>query len=135
MYLTVFDGELELNGVETGSYSDLDRLKTYILKNVENGKFGSKCPTFMNHEDSDGLWTHKESKRLVKELQKISKVFQKLPPFEYDESWQTEVIKSQNIDIRSLKDCFFDVDGQPLFDRLIELAKLSCEKKLPILFQ
>lgn len=135
LYLTIFDGELELDGVEVGSYSDLDHLKSYIMKYIENGKFGSKCPIFMLHEDSDGHWTPKESKKLKKELRKISRAFDKLPPFEFESGWQADVIENQGLAIRSLKDCFFDVDGVPLFDRLIELATLSYHKKLPILFQ
>jgi len=46
-----------------------------------------------------------------------------------------EVAKTFGINPKSLLECFFDVDGEPLLERILELTKLSQEQKLPILFQ
>ena len=135
LYLTIFREDVELEGVEIGSYSDFEHLRLNVQKYVEEGKWGSRCPVFMLHEDSDGHWTHKEAKKLEKELRKISRCFEVSPALIFENGWQKELIEAQGIETYSLKDCFFDVDGHPLFKRLEELVKLSQKTKLPILFQ
>jgi len=37
--------------------------------------------------------------------------------------------------MNTLYDCFFDIDGEPLLERLINLTRLSQRRSLPILFQ
>ena len=51
------------------------------------------------------------------------------------EAWKAEVAKMFGIKPANFSDCFFDVDGEPLVQRLIGLARLSQERNLPILFQ
>ncbi len=135
LYLTIFDKDKELEGIEIGSYSDLEKFKILIAKTIENGKFGSKYPVFMLHNDSDGEWSAQEAVALEKELVEIQSKFKKLPPFMYKNCWQELVIKSMRLKTRNLQDCFFDIDGEPLFDRLIALTRLSQRTRLPILFQ
>ncbi|WP_321913419.1 hypothetical protein [Paraburkholderia sp. J11-2] len=43
--------------------------------------------------------------------------------------------KDAGIDPKSLLDCFIDIDGQALIERLRGLAEVSIESDVPILFQ
>ncbi len=134
LYLTVFDGDDELDGVEMGSYADFAFFRDAVVSNVEGGTAGARCPTLILHPDCDGEWMPVEAALLQTELGEIAREFSKLPPVSLD-GWKAEVAKMFGIKPNSLADCFFDVDGEPLLERLIGLAKLSQERKLPILFQ
>lgn len=134
LYLTIFDGEDELDGVEVGSYSDFGVFRDTVVRQLEPGKAGSKYPTLILHSDCDGQWSPSEAVELEKELEDIGKNFRQLPPAALS-GWQAQVAKTFGIQIKSLYDCFFDVDGEPLLERLINLAKLSQRRNLPILFQ
>jgi hypothetical protein len=72
---------------------------------------------------------------LEMELGVISKQFRELPPIPLTSDCRKQVAKTFGIQINSLYDCFFDVDGESLLERLIGLARLSQAKNLPILFQ
>ncbi len=135
LYLTIFDDNDEINGVEVGSYSDFSYIRNIIVDKLENGVAGSRFPTFILHSDCDGEWSHKEASNLELELKIIKKEFEKLPPVPYNSGWQTEVAKTFGIKPKNLLECFFDVDGEPLLERILGLTKLSQELKLPILFQ
>lgn len=134
LYLTIFDDDEELDGVEVGSYADFDKLRSAVAKHVEGGMSGSLCPTLMLHSDSDGQWTPAESALLRHELVLIRNKFMLLP-IEQLEGWKREVARAFALRPVSLYSCFFDVDGEPLLDRMIGLAELSVAKQLPILFQ
>ena len=134
LYLVVFDDEIELDGVEVGTYSDFGAFR-HAVANLEDGVPGSLFPTLLLHEDCDGQWTPHEAARLEGELQTISARFRELPPIPLDGTWKQEVAKTDGLQIESLYDCFFDVDGEPLLERLINLTKLSQARSLPILFQ
>lgn len=101
--------------------------------NLENGMPGSRFPTLILHKDCDGRWTPDEAASLERELEIISGCFQELPPISLSEAWKKEVARSLGIRMASLYDCFFDVDGEPLLERMIGLAKLSQTKDLPII--
>lgn len=135
LYLCVFEGDEELDGVEVGSYADFNFLRDAIIAKVEDGQFGTRCPTFVTHPDSDGEWTSEQASQLLAEFDLIEKQFANAPPAEFNSEWKKDVAKTYGIMPHSLLDCFFDVDGEPLIERLKDLAKLSVQIGVPILFQ
>jgi hypothetical protein len=136
LYLAIFDDGDELDGVEVGAYSDFDTFREAVVDKLENGvAAGSRFPTLILHADCDGQWTPTEAGKLERELAIIRVRFQELPPIALDAGWKKQVAKTFSLQIDNLHDCFFDVDGEPLLERLIDLARLSQAKDLPILFQ
>lgn len=135
LYLAIFDDDHELDGVELGAYSDFSAFRNAVVANLEGGAAGTRFPTLVLHSDCDGLWTPSEATALEKELEIISARFRELPPMPLSADWQKQVARAFGIQTESLYDCFFDVDGEPLLERLINLAKLSQTRQLPILFQ
>jgi hypothetical protein len=135
LYLCVFDGDEEIDGVELGSYADFGTLRAAVAKHIEGGAEGSKCPTLMLHSDSDGEWSPEEAMVLHSELTLISSRFKELPPEPLGDGWKAQVAREHGLYPKSLYDCFFDIDGEPLLERLSNLTQLSVERKLPILFQ
>ncbi|KTE42964.1 MULTISPECIES: Imm70 family immunity protein [unclassified Sphingopyxis] len=135
LYLAVFDGEEELDGVEVGSYADFGTFRSAVATHIEGGVEGSRCPTLMLHSDCDGQWSPEEAGLLQAELSVIAESFLELPTELLDHGWKPEVAQMFGLRLNSLYDCFFDVDGEPLVDRLMGLAQLSMQRNLPILFQ
>lgn len=89
----------------------------------------------MLHSDCDGTWSVEEAKKLEVELKLIKDVFATKPPVESNSEWQKQVEKVLGLMPRNLYECFIDVDGELLIDRLIQLCKVSIEVNEPILFQ
>jgi hypothetical protein len=135
LYLCIFDGDEELDGIDVGSYADFGSLRDCVVRELEGGKPGTKFPLLILHSDSDGQWSPDEAQKLEVELQAITKELQSRPPTPINSDWQKIVIRNQGLQINSLYDCFIDVDGEPLLERMIELARLSQKRMLPILFQ
>lgn len=135
LYLCVFDGDQEVEGVEVGPYADFNFFRTTVVAAVENGQLGSRCPTLTTHPDSDGEWSHAEASQLLGELDLIEEQLSEKPPIELDSPWKKRVAKAAGFTPKNLLDCFFDVDGEPLVRRLRGLAEKSAQKRLPILFQ
>jgi len=135
LYLCIFEGDEEVDGVEVGPYADFDKLRDYVVRELEGGNAGSKFPTLILHSDCDGEWSPIEAGKLVKELSEISDEFRRRPPISISSDWQKHVIKRFGLQINSLYDCFFDVDGESLLERVINLANLSQRRNLSILFQ
>ena len=135
LYLAVFDDDDELDGVEIGTYSDFSAFRNAVVKNLENDVAGSKYPTLILHSDCDGVWTPSEAALLEAELEVISQRFRELSPIPLSADWKEEVARILAIEPKSLYDCFFDVDGESLLERLLGLVRLSQAKNLPILFQ
>lgn len=134
LYLCVFDGDEELDGVEVGAYADFGRLRD-VVAGVEDGPYGSRYPRLLLHSDSDGEWSAAECAELEVELRDISACLRKLPPRPFEAEWQQEVARSFGLSPQSLYDCFIDVDGEPLLERLIGLCQLAQRRSVPILFQ
>lgn len=137
LYLCVFAAggrDEELEGVEVGSYDDFDRFRGAVHE-LEPGEWGSRFPVLMLHEDSDGAWSPDEAIALELELLTIASEFESLAPQPFPVGWQAEVAKHFGVVPKSLRDCFIDIDAEPLLDRLVELAGLAGREKLPILFQ
>ena len=135
LYLAVFDGENELDGVEVGAYSDFADFRDTVVDELEGGESGSLFPTLILHSDCDGEWTPSEAAALEKELKIISERFQQLPPIPLASEWKKKTARTVSIQLNSLYDCFFDVNGEPLLERLIGLTRLCQAKNLSILFQ
>lgn len=135
LYLAVFDGTEEVEGVEVGSYEDFNTFRNAITRNLEGGVVGSRFPTLMLHPDSDGEWTPAEAAQLEEELEAIGRELCKIPPLEAQPEWRKQTAKLLGLRPGNLYESFFDVDGEPLVERLIGLAKISRERRLPILFQ
>jgi hypothetical protein len=135
LYLCVFDGDDELDGVDVGSYSDFDFFRATILDQIEEGRVGARFPTLMLHSDCDGEWDPPACVALENELLAISDAFRKADPIGFTADWQRSVAKILALKPTTLYDCFIDVDGEPLLERLIGLCRLANERGQPILFQ
>jgi len=135
LYLCVFKDDKEIEGVEVGLYSDFNFFREAVIAAVEQGQVGSVCPVLVNHSDGDGEWSVAEAAALLSELKVIEKAFDQQPPVEFNSPWKKEVAKTFGIKTKSLSDCFFDVDGEPLIVRLRDLANASIESQSPIFFQ
>ena len=135
LYLAVFsEQEEELEGVEVGGYDDFATFRMAILKQLEGGVRGSRFPTLMLHSDCEGSWSPEECSRLERELKSIRDEFASLKPLPLT-GWQAEVAREFSLRPKSLGECFFDVDGEPLLDRLIQLANCAQQFGQNILFQ
>lgn len=136
LYLCIFDGDEEIDGVEIGAYSDFSRFRVSIANLLEDGQPGSKYPVLQNHSGADGEWSPNECYILIDELTEIAEAFKTLPPIKFEEkSWQDNAIKSGRVIPKNLYDSFFDVNKEPLIERLIDLCQKSQKHNLPILFQ
>lgn len=135
LYLCMFDENQELDGVDVGAYSDFGDFRETVAKTLEGGQFGSRFPVLMLHHDSDGKWAVEDCGKLERELETIGAELKQRPPKEFFAEWQKNVGKQFGLRPASLYDCFIDVDGESLLERLLGLARLAQQRELPILFQ
>lgn len=136
LYLAVFDGDEELSGVEVGSYADFGAFRDAVAQHLEGGQVGSRFPTLMLHSDCEGSWSPQEAVRLHDELAEITEAFRQIPAISFQEDrWQAEVAKLFGLRPKNLYESFIDVDGEPLIERLLALARFSAEHGKEILFQ
>jgi hypothetical protein len=134
LYLCVFRDDDELEGVEVGSYEDFERFRdaARALDRRVFRRFG----TLRANVKPNTAWGHREAARLAGELGVLREELKKLPPTPFPPgSWQEELAREHGLSPTSLYDCFFDVDGEPLVERLLELCRVSTETRQPILFQ
>jgi hypothetical protein len=96
---------------------------------------GLLYPTLILHSDCDGEWSVKACGSLRHELEAIDGACAELPPVTFASAWQESVARSVGLEPSSLRDCFIDVDGEPLIDRLKDLCEIKKQYKSPILFQ
>ena|SRR5215813_14142894 len=135
LYLGIFDEDEEIDGVEIGPYSDFNAFRDCVTRELEDGHAGSKFPALILHSDNEGQWSPREAAQLEKELTVIGEEFRRRPPIALGSVWQKQAVERRGLHINRLYDCFFDVDGNPLLERLIGLARLSQQRNQPILFQ
>ena len=135
LYLAIFDDGEEIEGVEVGTYDDFGSFRDTVVTGLEAGEAGSRFPTLIYHSDSEGEWTPEQAAFLEAELRIIANEFAAMPPVTLPGGWKSHVAKILGIRPKNLYDCFFDVDGEPLLERLIGLVELSQQRNLPILFQ
>jgi hypothetical protein len=132
LYLCVFDGDEELDGVEVGAYSDFENVRALVRQHVGDEK---RFPTLLLHSDCDGAWSPAEAVSLEVELKAIGEAFSRLPPVELREGWQGDVARTLGMHPANLFEALFDVDGEPLLERMLGLARLAQKVGQPILFQ
>lgn len=135
LYLCIFDGDEDANGVEVGSYADFNALRDYIAREVEGGNPGSQFPTLILHPDSDGKWSVADCEKLDRELSDIVSAMEQKPAINFSSDWQKAVAKSVGLMPRSAYESFIDVDGELLLERLRELVTDALKRRLPVLFQ
>ena len=135
LYLGVFKDDMEISGLEIGSYGDFGDFRDTVSTTLEGNEPGSKYPILILHSDCDGDWPVESLPMLIAELENISEAFRCLLPTEVTAVWKKEVVKKLGLKINTLYDCFFDIDGEPLLERLIKLARLGLKEQLPIIFQ
>jgi hypothetical protein len=138
LYLCAFQDERtddEIDGVEVGSYADFGRFRDTVASQLEGGVWGSRFPTLMQHDDSDGIWTPEEASHLESELRIIAAELVLLPPIPFPTGWQQEVSGNLGLTADSLLASFIDVDGEPLVERLMGLARAAAAAQVPIWFQ
>jgi hypothetical protein len=135
LYLCIFDEDEELDGVDVGAYSDFGDFQDTVANMLERREAGSRFPVLMMRSSGDSEWSADECRKLETELQTISAELKQQPPKEFFAEWQMNQAKKCGLRPQSLYDCFIDVDGEPLLERLLGLARLAQRRKLPILFQ
>jgi hypothetical protein len=138
LYLCVFAGEdddVEIDGVEVGGYDDFQTFRVAVNEHLETGSWGSRFPVLMNHRDSDGIWAPDEAGALELELRTIAEEMRRLPPVELPQGWQRETAEERGLKPMTLYESFFDIDGEPLLDRIADLARVAVETWQPIWFQ
>jgi len=135
LYLCIFNGKDEIDGVEVGSYGDFRFFRDSVLQKLEKGVIGSRFPVLMLHSDCEGTWSVREAGLLQEELKEIAKSFKTIPAENYHSEWQQKLAKSQGLRPENLYECFIDVDGEILIERLVCLCQLSIQVGEPILFQ
>ena len=135
LYLCIFDpyGE-ELRGVEVGMYHYFDVLRRRAERYVREKKVPPQ-PTQRDNPDCDGVWSVKDCKQLLKELEQLRQQFLQEPPDPEVIRWKEEVFRLYGITPADLSECFVDADCEPLLDRLISLCGFAIEEKRPIEFQ
>jgi len=138
LYLALFSNGIadeEIDGVEVGGYDDFGDFRTAVHELLEPGEWGSRYPILMSHPDATGVWPAGDLRLLEAELIEIRDRFMRLPPRRLDQGWQREQIDSMRMSPTSLHESFFDIDGQPLLDRLLGLLAQAQRVQQPILFQ
>jgi len=134
LYLCVFRGDDELEGVEVGSYDDFERFRD--AARALDRRFFRKYGTLRSNIKPNTCWSRREAARLARELTALGAELKKLPPRPFPSgSWQEQIASERGLAPASLYDCFFDVDGEPLVERMIGLCRVSVDAREPILFQ
>ncbi len=138
LYLCVFDSEVddhELLGIDAGGYDDFNAFRQAVAEHLEGGSWGSRFPVLMAHVDSDGIWAPDDLGALRSELLLIAKGLSQEPPHPPQGGWQFEVIREKGLRPTTLGESFFDVDGRPLPDALLELVEVAIRSGRSIWFQ
>lgn len=135
LYLCIFDGDGEVDGIDVGAYSDWGRFIETVVRELEGGRAGAKYPKLTLHSDCDGEWSPNDCSVLIRDLAEIASVFKGKAPVRPNQGWQAQIAKQFGLRFESLYDCFFDVDGENLLDRLKGLAESAQRIDRSILFQ
>jgi hypothetical protein len=135
LYLCIFDGDDDLDGVDVGGYADFNALRDVVVKNLELGYPGSRFPTFVLHADCDGEWTPNECRSLIVELEQIEEEMKEREALPFPSEWQSTVAHLLGLKPKSSFESFLDVDGEFLIERILSLARKASSRSLPITFQ
>ncbi|MFZ5832453.1 MAG: Imm70 family immunity protein [Planctomycetota bacterium] len=118
----------EIAECDVGHYSDFGCFRDTIARHLDASRF----PTLMNHSDCDGEWMLAEIPVLEQELREIGCAFKKLPPEEPQGAFEHTL--EDRMGAKSLYDCFHNVNGENLFEALLELCTVAREQRRPITF-
>jgi hypothetical protein len=135
LYLCVFDGDDEIDGVEVGAYEDFNALRDYVVREPEGGHPGIKFPIFVLHSDCDGKWSVEDATKLLAELEEIGNYLKTRKPIPFTSEWQSAVARDIGLTPKNALECFVDVDGEFVLMRIQNLVRVALERQLPILFQ
>lgn len=136
LYLCIFDSDGdEVDGVEVGTYADFGEFRDFITRELECGQAGNMYPTLIRHSDADGEWSVEACEALRRELADVAAALKRRPAIAFVSDWQKRVAASSGLKPQSAFECFVDVDGELLIDRLQSLVESAVERRLPILFQ
>ncbi len=135
LYLCVFDGDEEVDGVEVGRYADFNALRGYIVKELEGGVAGSRFPTLIMHSDSDGEWSCEDAAKLITELTEIVALMTMRPAVPFSAEWQSSLAQSLGLSPENALESFIDIDGELLLKRVLNLFHTSLRSQAPVLFQ
>ncbi len=135
LYLCVYRGEEELAGVDVGSYADWEAFRNEA-RALDKRRVFRRFGTLRVNVSPTLAWKPKAAAQLEKELADLGQELRRLPPRPPAEgTWQAEVARERGLQPRSLYDCYYDLEGEPLVDRLIALCRVAVETNEPILFQ
>ncbi|HYS79273.1 MAG TPA: hypothetical protein VEM76_01115 [Anaeromyxobacteraceae bacterium] len=134
LYLCVFREDEELVGVDVGSYDDFERFRD--AARARDRRLFRRYGALRVNMSPTTHWSPREAARLAGELVHLREALRQAPaqPFPSG-SWQAARAAELGLAPTSLAECFFDFDGGPLFDRLLELCRVAVEAREPILFQ
>jgi hypothetical protein len=144
LYLCVFSADAELDGVDAGPYADFNALREFVVRELEQASqgspqapagAGSRFPTLILHSDCDGEWTADACKSLRHELAAVLEEARLLQPRPFASEWQQRAAAQAGLVPRNASECFVDVDGAPLLERLRALVETALAHAQPILFQ
>ena len=136
LYLCVFDSDgEELRGVEVGLYRYFGMFRDTIAHAVKKRKIPSPMTTLLVHPDCDGIWSVKDCRCLLQELEEIKEYLLGEPPSQEIVEEKKDVFRFYGMTPKNLFECFVDSDCEPLVDRLIDLCQLAIREKRPIEFQ
>jgi hypothetical protein len=135
LYLCIYSGDREIDGVEVGPYADFNAFRDAVARELGGNEADGPCPTLLTHSDCDGKWSPEDCDRLRRELASIATALGKRPAVDFPSVWQKEVARSIGLEPRNASECFIDVDGEFLIERLQRLAEIAVQRQLPILFQ
>ena len=135
LYLCVFAGASEVDGLDVGSYADFNALRQAIARLLEGGSAGSRFPVLMLHSDCAGEWTSEACGRLRGELATAIAELRLSPALPFTGDWQKGVAEARALRPRNAAESFIDVDGECLLERLLGLVELALARGEPVLFQ
>ena len=122
------DDPEEIAECDVGHYSDFGCFRDTIETHLDSDRF----PVLMEHSDCDGEWTLVEIPLLERELHEIGAEFKKLPPQEPRGAF--EHTAEYRVGAKSLYDCFHTVNGENLFEAILDLCAVARQYKRPITF-
>jgi hypothetical protein len=130
LYLVILDeDEHEITACHIGHYSDFGCFRDTVRAVADEQDY----PILMTHSDCDGEWRVDELSRLKAELKSLARLFQALPPEKPKGGFEHTADYRRNA--KTLFDWFHTVDGQNLFESLIDLCETALKEQRPILFQ
>jgi hypothetical protein len=119
----------ELDAVQTATEDDFMFFRDSVHLALEDGKFASRFPVFFKTFYSD--WAREDVRELERELREIHAAFRQLPPNPPDVHWRRR-LRHSGRSPASLAEVFVDVNGSPLIERLIALARIARKARLPM---